>query len=100
MWSVLSYICHVEAQISPEGGGVFNQVGGRQPQLPAAGQPLVIGHVVGLVLSGWELVAWSVHLKGDALGGELDGFTLVLKICQELSANPLQSAGGGLGNQV
>lgn len=93
-WTVLSYISHGKAQVSPEGGGIFNQVVSRQPQVLATVQPLVIGHMVGLVLIGRELGAWGVGLIGDASGGELDGFTLVLKIGQQLSADPLQGAGG------
>lgn len=98
-WTVLSYISHGEAQVSPEGGGVFNQVVSRQPQVLAVVQPLVIGHTVGLVLIGRELGACGVGLIGDASGGELDGFTLVLKIGQQLRADPLQGAGGRIRKQ-
>lgn len=92
VWSVLSYIGQGKAQVSPEGRGDLDQVISRQPQVPAVGQPLVIAHVVGLVLSGREPGARGVEVVGDAFGGELDGFTLVLEICQQLSADVLQRA--------
>lgn len=55
----------------------------------------MIAHIVGLVLTGREIEAGGEEGLADAFGGELDGFTLVLKICQQPSANLLQRAGGG-----
>ncbi len=92
---MLSYVGQGKAQVSPEGRRDLNQVVGRQPQVLAVGQPLVIAHVVGLVLTGREPGARGGDVMGDAFGGELDGLTLVLKICQQLSADVLQRSGGG-----
>lgn len=97
---MLSYIGQSKTQVSPEGRRVPNPFVSRQPQVPAVGQPLVIAHMVGLVLTGRELGARGVEVVGDAFGGELDGFTFVVKICQQLSADILQRAEGGLINTV
>lgn len=91
---MLSYICQGKAQISSEDRRFFDQVISSQLQGLAAGQPLVIAHMVGLVLTGRELGARRAEILGHAFGGELDGYTFVLKICQQLSADVLQGTGG------
>lgn len=63
------------------------------------GQPLVIAHMVGPILTGREPGAQGAEVLSDAFGGELDGFTFVLKICQQLSADVLQIAGGRIGKR-
>lgn len=56
--------------------------------------------MVGFVLTGREAGTRGVDLVGDAFGGELDGFVLVLKISQQLSADLLQGAGGRIRKQI
>lgn len=90
----MSYTGQGKAQVSPKERGVLNQVFSCQLEVLAAGQPLVIAHMVGLVLVGREPGLCAVEVTGDTFGGELDGFTLVLEICQKLSADLLQRAGG------
>jgi len=41
----------------------------------------------GLVLTSGQSGTWGFELMGDTFGGELDGFTLDLEICDELSAD-------------
>lgn len=94
---MLSYIGQSKAQISPEGRRFFDQVISSQLQGLAAGQPLVIAHMVGLVLTGRELGARDAKMLGQAFGCELDGFTFVLKICQQLSADVFQGTAEGIG---
>lgn len=96
---MLSYVGQCKAQVPSEGRRLFDQALRRHLQVLAVGKPLVIAHMVGLVLTGRQPGARCVAFVGDAFGGELDGFTLIPKISQQLSTNLLQRAGGRIGKQ-